>query len=137
MASAFRDPGMEPTTESIRAVLGPAADTCELTALIANSGALLAWRHYRDGGWLARASNGRKTLAWLHVAPGHIRITFYFAERDRSTLAHHPALGDELRSTIATAAMSGRLLPVTVDLSDRHQLPQVRTLLDTKQARSG
>lgn len=137
MKSAFSDPGVEPTTESIRAALGPAADSWdELTALIADSGALLAWRYYRDGGWLARASNGQKTVAWLNVAQGHTRITFYFAERDRPTLAHHPALTDELRHQIATAALSGRLLPVTLDLHDRHQLPQIRTLLATKQARS-
>lgn len=69
MTSVFRDPDVEPTTESIRAALGRAADTWdELTALIADSGALLAWRYYRDGGCVARASNGQKTIAWLNVA---------------------------------------------------------------------
>ena len=136
MTSVFRDPGVEPTTESIRAALGPAADTWdELSAMIAESGALLAWRYSRDGGWLARASHGRKTIAWLNVAQGHARITFYFAERDRSTLIHNPALTDELRHQIATATLSGRLLPVTLELHDPHHQPQVRTLLATKQAR--
>lgn len=136
MTSVFRDPGIEPTTESIRAALGPAADAWdELTALIAETGSLLAWRYYRDGGWLARASKGRKTIAWLSVAHGHARITFHFAERDRSILAHDPAITDELRHQIATAPLSGRLLPVTLDLHDRRHLPQVRALLSTKQQR--
>lgn len=135
MTPVFRDPGVEPTTESIGAALGPAGDIwAELTALIADSGALLAWRYYRDGGWLARASEGRKTIAWVNVGQGHATITFYFAERHRSILAHNPALTDEVRHQIATAALSGKLLPVTLDLHDRRHLPEVRALLAMKQA---
>ena len=133
MTSAFRDPGVEPTNERIRVALGRAADTWdELTALIADAGAPLTWRYYRDGGWLAKATKGRKTIAWLSVAQGHCTITFYFAERHRSILTQDPALTEELRHRIATTALSGRLLPVSLDLHDSRHLPQVRALLDTK-----
>lgn len=133
MTSAFRDPGVEPTTERIHAALGPAADTWdELTALIADAGAPIVWRYYRDGGWLAKASKGQKTIAWLSVAQGQATITFYFAERHRSILIQDPALTEELRHRIATTALSGRLLPVSMDLHDSRHLPLVRALLATK-----
>lgn len=137
MTSLFRDPDVAPTPESIRAALGPAAGAWEgLTRLVTDSGAEVAWRHYRDGGWLARAARGRRTVAWLSVLRGCARITFYFAERDRAALTGHPALPEGLRARIATAALIGRLLPVTVELRDDGPLPQVGTLLAVKQARS-
>lgn len=134
MTSAFRDPGVEPTTERIHAALGPAAADGwdELTALIADSGAPIVWRYYRDGGWLAKASKGHKTIAWLSVAQGQATITFYFAERHRSILIQDPALTEELRHRIAATALSGRLLPVTLDLHDSLYLPEIRALLATK-----
>ena len=133
MTSVFRDPGVEPTTEGIRAALGPAAQAWDdVTALIDDAGVLLSWRYYRDGGWLARAGSGKKTIAWLRVAPGHATITFYFAERHRAVLRQDPALTDELGHQIATTAMSGRLLPVTLELHDDRHLPEVQALLAAK-----
>lgn len=135
MTSVFRDPDVEPSTERIHAALGPAADAWdELTALIADSGVLLAWRYYRDGGWLARATKGAKTIAWLSVAQGHATITCYFAERHRAILAQDPALTDELRQRIATATLTGRLLPVTLELHEGRDLAQVRSLFASKLA---
>jgi hypothetical protein len=120
-------------TEAIHAVLGPASDAWdELTTSVADSGALLVWRYYRDGGWLARATKGQKTVAWLSVAQGHATITFYFAERHRSILAQNPALTDEMRRHIAATPLSGRLLPVTLEIHDSRHLHQVRALLAAK-----
>lgn len=133
MSSAFGDPGVEPTTARIHTALGPAAETWdELAALFADAGAPLTWRYYRDGGWLAKASKGRTTIAWFRVAQGHATVTFYFAERHRSILTQHQALTDELRHRVATTALSGKLLPVTLELHDSSQLSEVRALLATK-----
>jgi hypothetical protein len=30
----------------------------------------IAWRYYRDGGWLVKATRGSKTVAWVNVARG-------------------------------------------------------------------
>lgn len=137
MTSLFRDPDVAPTPDSIRAALGPAAGAWErLTRLVTGSGAEVAWRYYRDGGWLARAARGRKTVAWLSVVPGCARITFYFTERDRAALAGHAALPADLRARIATAALIGRLLPVTVEVRDDSALAEVGALIAAKQARS-
>lgn len=133
MTSVFRDPGVEPVTEVIHAALGPATDAWEqLTALIADSGGQLTWRYYRDGGWLAKATKGKKTIAWLCVAQGEATITLYFAERHRPMLADNPGLAEELRHRIETTVLRGRLLPVTLKLRGTRQLPQVRELIAAK-----
>lgn len=64
----------------------------ETIALFADAGAPVSWRCYRDGGWLAKAVAGRKTLAWLAVEEDVVRITFSFAERHRPALAAAPSL---------------------------------------------
>ena len=111
MPTAFRDPDIEPTSARIHAALGPAGDAWdELTGLLTEAGLDLTWRYYRDGGWLAKATNGKKTIAWLSVEPGQVKITFYFAERHRTTLAEDPTLSAGLRERIGTAAMVPRAL---------------------------
>lgn len=90
----------------------------DLAGLIADAGLDLAWKYYRDGGWLARASDGGRTIAWLKVADGHAIVTCYFAERHRPALVADATLSAELRERIAGTAMIGRMLPVTVEVHD-------------------
>lgn len=134
MPATFRDPKVAPTTEAIRAVLGPSAAAVwdELTGLVSDAGAMLVWRHYSDGGWLARASKANKTVAWLNVAPGQATLTCYFAERHRPLLAADPALSSGLRQRIGDTPLSGRLLPVTLTLREGRQVPDARALLGAK-----
>lgn len=90
----------------------------DLVELIADAGLDLAWKYYRDGGWLARASNRGKTVAWIKVADGHAILTCYFAERHRQGLVAGSTLSDELRQRVAATSMVGRMLPVTVEVRD-------------------
>ena len=86
-----------------------------LTDHFADVGATVEWRYYREGGWLAKAVSKGKTVGWLSVEDGYVRVTFYFAERHRI-----PLLGDEslaaLHPVIAHTPLSGRLLPVTLEV---------------------
>ncbi len=130
VTSAFRDPGVEPTTERIQAALGPAGVAWnELATLLTESGLDLAWKYYRDGGWLARATRGSRTIAWLSAADGHARVTFYFAERHRATLVTDPALPADLRERVAAAALIGRLLPVTVEVRKSLDVREIGAVL--------
>lgn len=88
MGTACRDADTEPTEAVIREVLGSSAEMWEqAVALFAEAGASVTWRHYREGGWLAKAAVGKKTVAWLAVEDGYVRVTFYLAERHRAVLA--------------------------------------------------
>lgn len=135
MTSAFRDPDVEPTPARIRAALGPSGDAWdELVKVIAEADLDIAWRYYRDGGWLAKGSKGSKTIAWLSVEPGQAKITFYFAERHRTSLAEDPTLTAGLRERIGTTAMIGRLLPVSLEVRIVQDLRQVASVLRAKLA---
>lgn len=118
MSSAFVDPALEPTPERVRAALGTTAGVWdELLAHLAGRGVDVSWRYYRDGGWLAKASHGGRTVAWLSVDPGLIRVAFYFAERHRGLLAGQAGLPLGLRERVVATGLVGRLLPVGVELA--------------------
>lgn len=133
MTAVFRDPAVEPVTASIHAVLGPAGDTWDqLVQLMAAHGVAVGWRYYRDGGWLAKATTGGKTVAWLNVVSGCVRVTFYFAERHRPILVDHPELPPAVRDRIATVALIGKLLPVSFEIREAPAVRDVGTVLGIK-----
>ena len=110
------DPDVAPDDAVVGAALGDASEAWRrLTARLADLGLELAWRHYRDGGWLCRAVRGGKNIAWLAVWDGCATVTCYFAARHRSELSRLP-VPDELRAPVAETEMSGRLLPVVVEV---------------------
>ena len=118
MGSVFRDVDVEPTGAAIRDILGSRADVWDETvALFTGVGAPVSWRYYRDGGWLAKAVAGKKTIAWLAVEEDFVRITFYFAERHRTALRDSPDLPREVRERVKDTPLTGRLLPVTFKLA--------------------
>ena len=133
MAAAFTDPAVEPTTARIHAALGAAGEAWDLlTELMDAHGVVVGWRYYRDGGWLARASRGGRTVAWLNVAPGCVRVTFYFAERHRAMLVDDSELAPDLRARIATVALIGKLLPVSLELLNGPDVRDVGAVLHAK-----
>ena len=137
MSSVFVDAGQAPTPESIGTALGPAADAWHgALAAAAARGVDVAWRYYRDGGWLARASRGGRTVAWLSVGPGLVKVAFYFAERHRALLVEDAGLPRQLRERIASTALVGRLLPVALELGAATDLPAFDELLRLKLAAS-
>lgn len=133
MGQAFPDQSQPPTPELITEALGE-ADIAWKEALdaFADAGVDVAWRYYRDGGWLAKATRGKATMAWMSVEPGRARITFYFPARLRETTLASPDLDDTLRERIASATPVGKSLPVTLQLPDV-PASQVPIVLELKQ----
>ena len=112
----FKDPGVQPTPGLIEDALDDAAPCWTmLTDHFADVGAPVEWRYYREGGWLGKAVGKGRTVGWLSVEDGYVSLTCYFAERHRL-----PLLGDEslakLHPAIAQTPLSGRLLPVTLEV---------------------
>ena len=133
MGSVFSDARVKPTSAAIREALGSRSQAWEQTlAMFAEAGVLVSWRHYRDGGWLAKATRGKKTIAWLAVEDGFVRVTFHFAERHRATLAEADGLARQVRDRIAATAVSGRLLSVTFEVRKPADLDPVRVVLAVK-----
>jgi hypothetical protein len=133
MGSVFSDAGAEPTSAAIREVLGSRSQAWEQTlAVFAETGVLVSWRYYRDGGWLAKARRGNKTIAWLTVENGFVRVAFHFAERQRAALAEADGLPREGRKRISGMAVSGRLRSVTFEVREPADLDPVRAVLAVK-----
>ena len=133
MTTAFRDPATEPTTTRIHAALGAAGDVWDqLVGLLEESGLAMGWRYYRDGGWLARVTRGSKTVAWVNVAPGCVRATCYFTERDRGEIADDPDLPADVRDRVAAVALVGKLLPVSLEARTSEDVRTIGTVLQRK-----
>ena len=110
------DPDVAPDDEVVGAALGDAREAWRrLTELLGGLGLELAWRHYRDGGWLCRATRGNKVVAWLAVWAGYATVTCYFAGRHRAELVQLP-MPESLRAQAAQTELSGSLLPVVVEV---------------------
>jgi len=133
MGQAFPDQSQPPTPELIAEALGEGTSAwLEALGAFADAGVDVAWRYYRDGGWLAKATRGKATMAWMSVEPGLARITFYFPARLRDTILASPDLDDTLRESVATTAPTGKSLPVTLRLPDV-PASQVPVVLELKQ----
>lgn len=133
MGTVFSDPAVEPTPALIEDALGPAFPAwVVLTKSLESDGVSVGWRHYRDGGWLAKAVVRAKTVAWLQVDEGFARATFYFPERLRDTLAAEPELTEGLRERIARQAPTGRSLGVTIEVRGDRDVADAVVVLGLK-----
>ena len=133
MTNAFTDPAHSPTPANIRQALGETARVWdELCEILSAFNARPEWRHYRDGGWLAKAASQGRTLAWLSIAGEEIKVGIYFSERHRPQLIALSDLTPHLRKRFDTTELMGKLLPVALtlgpdsDLSDFEAVTRFR-----------
>jgi hypothetical protein len=135
MRPVFTDAAVEPDAETIRAVLGPAFPSWDaLNDLFVSAGADVNWRHYRDGGWLAKVTQRAKTVAWMSIEDGLTQVSFHFAERYRSSLLQSEGLPPELREQITHAPLAGRLFSVSLGVRTLDEVSHAGTLLALKLA---
>jgi len=125
MNAVFGDPAVEPVPETIDEALGASAKAwAQWMGVLASAGVATAWRYYRDGGWVIRASRGSATVAWMSVNDGYGRVTFYFAQRLRPALV----AADDLPQWVKDAARdANKTLSLTI---------QIRTTTDVSDAQS-
>ena len=115
------NPDVAPDEVQIRAALGEAFNAWQgLESALTDPpfGLALSWHYFRDGGWLRKALRGKKNLAWLAVWKDYATVTFYFAARQREELAALP-VPDALRVQAAEAEMTGRMLPLVIEIRSR------------------
>ena len=112
------NPDVAPDQVQIRAALGEAFSAWKrLESALTDPPFRLAlsWHYFRDGGWLRKALRGTRNLAWLAVWKDYATITFYFAERHREDLVAL-RIPDTLRNQAAEAEMTGRMLPLVIEI---------------------
>ena len=131
--NVFSDPAVQPTDELIGDALGASVQawTGFGDALTA-AGVTVGWRYYRDGGWLAKAVRGSKTVAWMSVDKGFARVTFYFAARLRDALCDAADVPARVRDEIKAGAAVGKLVPVTLELRTPADVADAEAVLGCK-----
>lgn len=101
--------------------------------MLTGAGVSAAWRYYRDGGWLAKATKGSKTVAWLQINQGYTRITCYFAQRHREILTSAADLPQALRHQIGELSQDRKFLPVSLEVRTRADTAVAAVVVDYKQ----
>ena len=128
------DPDVTPDEQRISAALCGAMDAWRVLESALSTppfDLVLSWRYYRDGGWLCKALRGQRNLAWLAVWDGYFTVTFYFAARHRADLLELD-VGDALRRQAAEAEMTGRMLPLVIEVRDEQDVEAVLEIMRYK-----
>ncbi len=131
----LRDEAEYPSDDVLARYLGKAKAAWD--AFIARlaedfSEASLEWRFYKDGkAWLCKVARNKKTVCWVSIWDQAFRTTFYFAAKSDQEIARLP-IAPELRSAFREQAASGKLKPITVEVSSKKALADVFTLFGFK-----
>jgi hypothetical protein len=78
----LKDPNTKLTDEFLAVILGKSfASWKAFNENLANFDVVLEWRYYKDGGWLAKCTNKKKTIIWVSVSEGYFSANFLFSEK--------------------------------------------------------
>ena len=94
----------------------------------------LEWRHYRDGGWLAKAVNKKKTIFWGSVSDGFFSASFNFPEKPHlRTGLLELTISEDIKNSL-TSTPKGTFWGFTVDVHNESQLSDLYKLMAYKKS---
>ncbi len=131
--SPLNNPALSPEPETIAQLLQAAHPAyTEFSAYLntPENGLDPAWLYYNDVKyWLCKVQHKKKTVFWLTIWEGCFKLTFYFTEKHTAgiqALVVDPAIKGQHLSN----QQIGKLRPVTLQISQRSQLPDAYTLIE-------
>lgn len=131
----LRDAGIDPTNEVLEKALGKTVFGVytELIAMATTEFDIEPqWRFYNDGkAWLCKAVNKKKTIFWLSVWEGSIKLSFFFTEKTRGGIAEL-AINKEIKDNFEKAEQTGKLVALILDITKKEQLKDVREIIGYK-----
>lgn len=129
----FNDPSVFPSDNLLKPILGSAYKAYEeLWVRMAESGLEPIWNYYRDGGaWLCKAQFKKKTVFWLSVWEGSLKITFYFTEKTLEGLSLLP-IEESLFEEFSRQPAIGKFLPMTFRIGSVEQLDDLMRVAEYK-----
>ncbi len=131
----LRDEAEYPSDDVLAGCLGKAKAAWDaFTARLAAdfSDASLEWRFYKDGkSWLCKVVRKKKTVCWVSIWNQAFRTTFYFTARSDQEIDRLP-IAQELRIAYRAQSGSGKLKPITIQVSSKRALRDVFTLFEYK-----
>ena len=133
----LRDPDVFPTAEVLEGTLGeiyPVLSEFLITVGSDRFSFVPEWRYYKDGGgWLCKVTRKKKTVAWLSVWSGHIKLALYFTEKSGAGISALK-IKASLKRSYADHSPIGRLKPVVAKIRRNSELRDAYTLLEYKAA---
>lgn len=132
----LRDKDTEPTVEVLKSALGNEVYDIygEFTGNVESIGIKLQWRYYNDGkAWLCKAVWKKKTVFWLSVWDGLFKTTVYFTEKTRTGI-EDLSVSRSIKERILSAEPTGKLVPLTFDISNSDQIADLYTIIEYKKA---
>ena len=94
----------------------------------------LQWHYYNDGkSWLGKAVSKKKTVFWLSIWQGFFKVSFYFTEKTRLGIINLP-IAVEIKTSIENVPIKGKLINLTIEVSESTHLQDMFTLISYKQS---
>lgn len=131
----LKDPLIPPSDEVFRKALGISYPAfVELSKSVTDSGLTMEWRYYKDGkAWLCKVVFKKKTIFWLSVWDKHFKTTFYFTEKTGKGLVNLD-INTELKEIFNHGKPIGKLIPLTIAIQKKEQIPDVLKIAEYKKA---
>lgn len=134
----LRDPEIFPSEMVLKNVLGDSAYSV-LASFIetireAAYGLSIEWRYYNDGkAWLGKVTHKKKTILWLSIWEGLFKTSFYFTEKHLEAIAALD-LSERKKEEFAGMKPTGKLIPMTFEISEKEQLDELLTVVRFKKS---
>ena len=129
----LKDSKTDLTEELFKEVLGESYATWkEFNKNLTNYDISLEWRHYKDGGWLAKCTHKKKTIIWGSLSEGFFSLNFIFSEKPhlREGLLNLDISEDIKKNLLSTP--KGTYFSACVDIYQENQLSDIYKLIDYK-----
>ena len=135
MEQLLKDPNTQLTDEFFAAILGDSFAAWKvLNENLSNADVSLEWRHYKDGGWLAKATHKKKTIFWGSVSEGFFSASFLFSEKPHLRAGIQELdISDDIKNAL-TSTPKGTFFSVAVDVHNENQLSDVYKLMNYKKS---
>lgn len=134
----LRDPEIFPSEMELKRVLGEPVYSVLASFLETITGREygieIEWRYYNDGkAWLAKVVHKNKTILWLSVWDGYFKTSFYFTEKHQEAIAALD-ISEEKKDEFAAMKPIGKLIPMTLNVSEQEQLDELLTVVRFKKS---
>ncbi len=129
------NPELFPTDKVISEALlerAPIFDCIKETAKSVNNELVFEWNYYKDGkAWLCKVILKKKTIFWLSLWEGSIKVTFYYSDKNKELF-----LGSNIDSIykemLNSAKAIGKITPLTLSFCEMPKIDDFKKLIEFK-----
>ena len=90
------------------------------------------WRYYNDGkSWLLKVTKKKKTIFWVSVLKGTLKIAFYFGDKAEPAIMASD-ISEELKAQFKNGKKYGKIRGITLQMNNKNDVENVLALIETK-----